>query len=460
MNSIIISGLLGVLLMLAGLVFNKTTSIKLLARLASVVIFTATVLDYYNQTIAPIFYYNKMMCSTLFTTKLNIIIAFGTMVYLFLFANNITKVGVHKAEYFALICFALCGVFILSSYQSLFMLFIGIEILSIPQYILAGSDKRNLKSNEASLKYFLMGAFSTGFLLMGIALIYGATHTFDINGIAAMIGENQKNIIALLGLVFLIVAFGFKVSAAPFHAWTPDVYDGSPTPFTPFMASIVKVAVFAAFIKLFNTSFVNIQSVWGYLILAIIVATLLIGNITAVYQQSVKRMLAYSSIAQAGFLLFAVYSSGVISQKGLLLYAAAYILASMGIFAVLQKMKDYTYVGFNGLAKTEPILAFTATVCLLSLAGIPLTGGFFAKYYMLNAALLQGMPIWIVIFAVLMAAISVYYYFNVIRAMYFEEPKEGVILNTSPEKYYKSILIINAIAIIILGIVPALATIF
>jgi NADH-quinone oxidoreductase subunit N len=257
------------------------------------------------------------------------------------------------------------------------------------------------------------------------------------------------------------VALGFKASAAPFHVWTPDVYDGSPTAFTPFMASIAKVAIFAAFIHLFHASFAGLAGRWHIIIIAIIVLTLLIGNVTAVYQQSVKRMLAYSSIAQAGFLLFAVYSLNEISQKGILLYGASYMLATMSIFAVLIKMKDYTFDGFNGLAKKQPVLAFAAAIALFSLAGIPLTGGFFGKYYMLNGAMQNGMPIWVLIFAVLMAAISVYYYFKVIQAMYFKTSIQDA---TEPDAVidvpFKVMLIINTALLILLGIYPTIVTIF
>ena len=221
--------------------------------------------------------------------------------------------------------------------------------MSIPLYILTGSDKRNLKGNEASLKYFLMGAFSTGIMLMGIAFIYGETAlgSFYINTIN--LGTGNLPVMIAAGLVLLVVAMSFKVSAAPFHFWTPDVYDGAPTVFTSFMATIVKIAGFIAFIRLFQSSFGIMQQQWQTLIVIITAATLLIGNLTAVFQQSVKRMLAYSSIAQAGFMMFALFALNDTAKEGLILYAAAYSLASIGLFAVLVKMNDYTIEGFNGL---------------------------------------------------------------------------------------------------------------
>jgi NADH-quinone oxidoreductase subunit N len=246
----------------------------------------------------------------------------------------------------------------------------------------------------------------------------------------------------------------FKVSAAPFHFWTPDVYDGAPTVFTSFMATIVKAAVFIAFIRLFDEAFGVLQPQWKLFVAVITVATLFIGNITAVFQQSVKRMLAYSSIAQAGFMLLSLYSMNADAKEGLLLYTAAYSFATIGIFAVLIKMSDYTFEGFNGLAKYQPLLAATTTIFLLSLAGIPLTGGFISKFYMLKAAMANGKNTWLVIFAVMMAAVSVYYYFRVIQAMYFKENDAKNNIEVTP--VFKWILILLAVLVILLGIFPNL----
>ncbi len=368
--------------------------------------------------------------------------------------REIQRVGMHVAEYFALIFFILCGLYLLSTYNNLLMMFIGIEILSIPQYILAGSDKKNLKSSEASLKYFLMGAFSTGILLMGITLLYGAARSFDIMEIATMLHTDALNPLALAGIMFIMIAFSFKVSAAPMHMWTPDVYDGAPTPFTAYMSTVVKAAAFFAFLRLFQVSFNTLSAHWTLVLAIITAATLLVGNVTAVFQQSVKRMLAYSSIAQAGFMLFAVLAVNKFAWQGIIIYAVAYSVATIGIFSVLVKLKDFTYDGFNGLAKSEPLLAFTASIFLFSLAGIPLTGGFMAKYYVLLAVVQQGQLMWLVIFALLMAAISVYYYFRVIIAMYF---KPGTPEISSPiTGGDKLMLIITCALVILLGIAPQL----
>jgi NADH-quinone oxidoreductase subunit N len=399
-----------------------------------------------------------------FSLLFSIIITGCAVVYLILSGKDIEKVGVHRAEYFALLFFIFCGIYIVSCFASLIMLFIGIEIISIPLYVLASSDKRNLKSNEAGLKYFLMGAFSTGIMLLGIAFLYGSLGTFvfsemNVRVMAATNANGQQfdvaNAWTVLGMMLVFVSMAFKVSAAPFHFWTPDVYDGSPTVFTSFMATFVKAAIFIAFIKLFHTVFGSIQYKWMQYASIVTALTLIIGNITAVFQQSVKRMLAYSSIAQAGFMLFAVMVINTKSYEGILLYTVAYCLATVGLFAILLRMKDFTFDGFNGLGKKHPVLASTATVFLLSLAGIPLTAGFFAKYYMLTGAINNGIYMWLIVLAILCAAISVYYYFKVIQAMYFKVGEPDVLPISSN---FKWALIFTAAILILIGIMPNLIT--
>lgn len=380
-----------------------------------------------------------------------------TLFYLLLSAHKIERVGSYVAEYYALIFFILAGINLVSGFNSLLILFLGIELISIPQYILAGSDKANLKSSEASLKYFLMGAFSTGILLMGIALMYAGTGTFEINNPNFNFYPNGSiNPWTVSGMLLVTIALGFKVSAAPMHFWTPDVYDGSPTPFTSFMASISKAGVFIGFIRLFSEAFAPVSNFWVSFLSIIIIATLLIGNVTAVYQQSVKRMLAYSSIAQAGFMLFAIMAAGQQGANAMIVYAFAYSVATICLFAVLMRIKDFTYDGFNGLASKEPFVALVATICLLSLTGIPLTAGFFAKFYALRAVV-QAHPdlLWLIIVALALAAISAYYYFRVIIAMYFKKSQTEEI-NEPFTIWDKLYLALGAIAIITVGIAPEL----
>ena len=451
MNALILSAILGVLMMFSSFLLKSKTIVRNVAIGGMVLLIVVNMLEFSG---VKFFEINTrgMIGFDRFALVFNTIMFASTLLYFLLSARDMEKVGVNYAEYFALIFFILCGVTLTASFKSLLVLFLGIEIISIPLYILTGSDKRNLKSNEAALKYFLMGSFSTGIMLMGIALVYGAKGTFDT---AAIDTYSQAAPSALLigGMLLLIFSMGFKVSVAPFHFWTPDVYDGAPTVFTSFMATIVKAAVFIGVIRLFDQTFGNLQAQWQLFFAIITAITLLIGNITAVFQQSVKRMLAYSSISQAGFMLLAVYAMNTDAKEGLLLYTAAYSLATIGIFAVLIKMSDYTFEGFNGLAKHHPLLAATTTIFLLSLAGIPLTAGFLSKFYMLKAAMATGKNLWLVIFAVLMAAVSVYYYFRVIQAMYF---KDGEPQSIQATPVFKWTLVILAGLVILLGIYPNL----
>jgi NADH-quinone oxidoreductase subunit N len=243
----------------------------------------------------------------------------------------------------------------------------------------------------------------------------------------------------------------FKVSAAPFHFWAPDVYDGAPTAITSFMATIVKGGAFIAFIRLFGNAFGNIKPEWQLFIAILSAATLLIGNITAVFQQSVKRMLAYSSVAHMGFMLFSLLTLNTLAQEGIILYIAAYSVATIGLFAIVVKMKDYSFEGFNGMAKHYPKLALVATVFLLSLAGIPLTGGFLGKYYMIASVIQNGHFLWLVILSLFCAAISVYYYFRVIQAMYFKDgPGQPLEISAG----FTVWMVVLALIAILLGIFP------
>jgi len=379
---------------------------------------------------------------------LNSILLAAVLCYLLLSGSAMEKIGANLADYLALLFFVSSGMMMVSAFESLLILFLGIEIITIPLYILTGSDKKNLKSNEASLKYFLLGAFSSGILLMGITLVYGARGSFALSGVADSIRLSSSLMIA--GMLLLLIAMAFKVSAAPFHFWTPDVYDGAPTVFTSFMATVVKVAVFAAMVRLFDRSFALQQNAWQWWVAVIAGLTLFIGNITAVFQQSVKRMLAYSSIAQAGFMLLAVYAMNTTAKEGLLLYAASYSLATIGIFAVLTRMKDYSFEAFNGLAGRYPWVAASLAIFFLSLAGIPLTGGFLAKFYMIKAAL--GLSIGLALFALLMAVVSVYYYFRVIQAMYFKPVAQPDAL--AFDKSFTGLLLLVALLVVMLGLFP------
>lgn len=401
-------------------------------------------------------YYGMMQMDN-FALAFSGITILGTLFIFLLTQNYFAKDSENIAEYFTLILFALAGIVIMVSYKNMSMLFIGLEIMSVSLYILAGIRKSNFASNEASLKYFLMGAFSTGFLLFGITLIYGATGSFDLDAINKYLVGNYTSISPMFyaGLILMMIGLSFKIGAAPFHFWVPDVYEGSPTLIMSFMSTVVKTAGFAAFLRLFADTFAPLHDFWMPPLMVIVCLTLLIGNVTALFQKNFKRMLAYSSVSHAGYLLFSLIALTANSANNVLVYAAAYTFASIIAFGVLIIVKQKTgsdhFDSFNGLAKRNPLIAFVLTVAMLSLAGIPLTAGFIGKYLMfLNV--MQEYQILLVAFAILNALVGFYYYFKVIVAMYFREGKE-IELETPAQ--YRVVLVLSVIITLFLGIYPA-----
>ncbi len=362
----------------------------------------------------------------------------------------------NESDHYSLIIFSLIGGVIMTAFNNMIMLFLGIEILSISLYVLAGSNKSLLSSNEAALKYFLMGAFATGFLLFGITLIYGQTASFNLMEIAHALASNSGNKeMIYTGIFMIMIAMSFKVSVVPFHFWAPDVYQGSPTVITAFMSTAVKTAAFAAFLRLFITSFKDVEPVWSSTLLIISAATILIGNITAVYQTNFKRMLAYSSISHAGYMLLAILSMNNMSSASLLFYTLAYSFSSITSFAVLLLVNKSTgnesIESFNGLARRNPLFATVVIIAMLSLAGIPPTAGFFAKYYIFSAAIQNNLT-GLVLIALAGSLIGVFYYFKIIIALFRDKETPKMELNTG----FKMVLIITSIVTMVLGILPGL----
>lgn len=429
---------------------------KALLPVAILGLITALVLSLmeWDTNAVPIF--SDMMLYDHFAVAFSGITIFSTILILALSKDYFERISSNVAEYYALILFSLAGIILMVSYHNLSMLFIGIEIMSICMYILAGIKKKDFASNEAALKYFLMGAFSTGVLLFGITLIYGASGSFDLETIKQYILNDPAGVSPMLytGITLLIIALAFKVGAAPFHFWAPDVYEGSPSLITAYMSTVVKTAGFAAFLRLIMFSFAPVQEFWIPIVITLAVLSLLIGNVTAVYQQHFKRMLAYSSISHVGYMLFSLLALNGSSDNAVFVYAAAYSVASIIAFGVLillqRQVGNDSFDSFNGLAKKNPFLAFTLTIAMLSLAGIPLTAGFIGKFMMFSRAL-ASYHVVLVVFAVLNAIIGIFYYFRVIVAMYFkpEDRKE-----LSVPVYFKIVLGFSALVTIVLGVYP------
>jgi NADH-quinone oxidoreductase subunit N len=405
-----------------------------------------------------VMYFNNMMKVDNYSLAFSAVMIVISFLW-FMVSPGFFKDESSKSDHFTLVLFALTGGVLMTSFNNMLMLFLGIEILSISMYILAGSNKKNLASNEAALKYFLMGSFATGFLLFGIALIYGATASFDIEVIGNQIssGSLASSWMLYTGILLMLVAMAFKVSAAPFHFWAPDVYQGAPTVITAFMSTVVKTAAIAAFFRLFAHSFAGFSESWQTTLMVISGATILIGNITAVYQTNVKRMLAYSSIAHAGYMLLAIVAMNAEASSSLLFYTIAYSFSSIASFTILLLVSNSTgsesIESFYGLAKKNPFLAVMTVIAMLSLAGIPPTAGFFAKYYIFVAAMESHMT-YLVLLAVLGSLIGVYYYFRVIIAMFRDGSAEVIPLSIN----FKLVLIIAGLVALALGIFPGFIT--
>jgi NADH-quinone oxidoreductase subunit N len=330
------------------------------------------------------------------------------------------------SDYFALTLFSFAGAACMVSYTNLAMLFLGVEILSIPVYVLAGSHKTDVKGNEASFKYLLMGAFSSCFLLLGIALLYGATGTFDLaqinNKISGLTPDNQ--LLLQIGFVLTVAAFAFKVAAAPFHFWAPDVYEGSPVPVTAYMVTVVKVAAFAALLKFFQAFEGAIPQTVAWSIYALCFLTLMVANFIAASQRNVKRLMAYSSISHTGFMLTGIFSQGEGAENLLVYYSLVYGIASLTAFRVLWYLRNEVadIQDFKGLLHTNQLAAVAVILAMLSMAGIPPLAGFIAKYRVLAAALAAGQG-WLVVVGILASLLAIYYYFKIIIVMF--EPSEA-----------------------------------
>ena len=359
----------------------------------------------------------------------------------------------HQSEMYALVLFSLCGGFLLFGFQNIMVLFLGIEILSIPLYVLAGSEKTNLRSVEASVKYFLMGAFATGFLLFGFALLYGSVGSFDLETISQFSQKQGGNMKFILGAIFVLGAMAFKVAMVPFHMWSPDVYYGSPTWVTLFMASVVKIAGFYAFFKLMNIAFIGIREDWLLVLYGMISLTLFVGSFLGLVQDDVKKVLAYSSIVNVGYIGLVFFGVDENSVQNLAFYLLAYSLANIGVFMGViwvEKYKESTfYHSFNGLAKSQKLLSLTISISLLSMAGIPFTAGFMGKLGIFLPAVKESL--FLVILAVLASVISVAYYLRLIIAMYFQK-EENEQFTPKLNFSYKLIVILVIVLTFILGV--------
>ncbi|MBI4531905.1 MAG: NADH-quinone oxidoreductase subunit N [Candidatus Latescibacteria bacterium] len=404
--------------------------------------------------------FNGMMALDRYTTFFHVIFLIGTGLTILLSIGYLEREGGNRGEYYVLLLLSTVGMMLMAGGTDLIIIFLGIELLSIAQYILVGFMRSRVTSNESALKYFLLGAFATGFLLYGIALVYGTTGTTNLSGIADHLTDwrGRPSAVLLIGVVLLTVGFGFKVAAAPFHMWVPDVYEGAPTSITAFISTGPKAAGFAAFLRVFLMAFDQLQPEWTGVIWGMAALTMTIGNLIALTQKNIKRMLAYSSIAHAGYVMVAVLAANDLGIGSALFYLLAYTLMNIGAFAVViivsrkgepaLNIADYAGLGFR-----YPLLGLAMAIFMLSLAGVPLTAGFVGKFYIFSAAITAGFT-GLVIIGVINSLISVYFYLGVVVNMYMKEP------SSDPEPipmmlYAFVVVILSAIGTIYLGIFPS-----
>ncbi len=383
----------------------------------------------------------------------------ATALTVFLSARFVEEGRYRPSEYYSLLLLATTGMMLMVSGFTLLSIWISLELMALSSYILAGYFKREKKSNEAALKYFILGALSSGILLYGISLLYGATGTIQLAELAARLPGAQaaNGMLVALGWIFLAAGLLFKVAAVPFHVWTPDVYVGAPTPVTAYLAAASKAASFAILVRIFYMGLTPLVLDWQLLVASVAVLSMVWGNLAALTQQNVKRMLAYSSIAHAGYILIGVLAVNEIGLWALMFYLLAYTLMTLGAFGtvVLLERREYageTYADYAGLAQRAPLLAALMLIFLLGLTGIPPTGGFFGKFYLFAAAVESGWT-WVAVIGVIMSAISLYYYMGVVVSMYFQDSDR-----TTPVPLRAPVLVgaigFCALVTVVLGIFP------
>ena len=332
-------------------------------------------------------------------------------------------------EYYSLLAFALCGMMFMASGVHLASIYVGLELMSLSSYILAGYFKNEQKSTEAAMKYFVLGAVSSAILLYGISLIYGVTGTLNLGGVSRSMSLLVSNDALMFGIMMLGAGLCFKIAAAPFHMWTPDVYEGAPTPVTAFLSTASKAAAFAIFARIFYSGMQQFHLDWQWVLATIAALSMIIGNLAAITQDNVKRMLAYSSVGHAGYVLLGILAVSEMGLYGVMVYSVVYVFATMGIWATVLVLERGDYAGesvedFNGLSSRAPFWAFAMIVFLLSLGGIPPTAGFIGKYFLFYAAVESGFG-WLAVIAVLMSAVSMFFYFRLVMAMYLKEGREA-----------------------------------
>ena len=388
----------------------------------------------------------------------NVIFLVSTILVVLISTNYLGRQDRRQGEYYLLVLLATLGMMLMASGNELIVVFLGLELMSLSLYVLAGYFQGSMASSEAGMKYLLLGAFASGFFLYGIALIYGGAGTTSIPEIASALTVNAKSPLLLSGMFLLVVGFGFKVALVPFHQWAPDVYEGAPTSIAAFISAGPKAAGFAAFLRIFMDALQTLQSEWIILITILAALTMTVGNLVAIAQRNIKRMLAYSSIAHAGYVLVGLAAANKDGISGAMFYLFVYCVMNIGAFGavILAKTEDGESLmisDYAGLGFKKPLLALFMTIMLLSLAGFPPTAGFVGKFYIFRSAVESG-QIWLVIIGAINTAISAFYYLRVVVAMYMREPEADLDFLAYPRLLIVA-LTLAAIGVILIGILPS-----
>ena len=454
MNTLIAISGLGVFCLIAE-IFNLRKLLVPIAIIGLLAILGLTISDF--NTPNAISNYNNMIVVDKFSVAFSSLFIILTIFLVALSGEFYKEHQTKLSDFIAIKIFLLAGAVAMVSFGNLSMFFLGIEVLSISLYILAASRRLDIKSNEAGMKYFLMGSFASGIILFGICLIYGATGYFDIAEIHDLSQGAGLPIWFPIGITLMVIGMLFKIAAAPFHFWAPDVYEGSPTMTTATMSTLAKVVAMATLYKLLSGMTSSLTPTFEMVIVVVSILSMTVGNIMALRQENVKRMLAFSGVSHAGFMLMAILSLST-AASNLLYYAAAYALAGIASFAVIifvTRNKDNEAIAnFNGLGKTNPLMAIILTASLLSMAGIPVFAGFFAKFMLFTQTIKAGFLV-VVIAGVINSIISVGYYFKLILAMYTKEPTEE---KQAVPFVYCAVAILAIVLNIIMGLCPSLVT--
>ncbi|MCW3783854.1 NADH-quinone oxidoreductase subunit N [Defluviimonas salinarum] len=400
--------------------------------------------------------YSGMFLADRFAVFIKVVCYLGTALTILMSRRYAEIEGIERCEYYVLLLFALTGMMIMASATDLLMVYVGLELMSLCTYVLTGFMRTERRSNEAALKYVILGAVATGVFLYGVSLVYGLTGTTQLDAFAASAGEGGADTGLALAVIFIVAGLVFKIGAVPFHMWVPDVYEGAPTTITAFMSVGPKAAGFAVVLRVFLNPLVAASDVW-IIVAVLAVATMALGSFVALVQDNIKRLLAYSSIAHAGFALFGVVAGGADGIASVMLYLLIYAFMNLGIFGAVVMMRNGARSGeaiedYAGLARSHRVLALLLLLYLFSLAGIPPTAGFFAKFYVLVALVDQGFVILAVI-AVLLSAVAAYFYIRIVMVIYMREPSGAFDPALTPG--LRVVLAVTALGTLGIGLFPA-----